>query len=233
MNGAPPALFFLNQEYADRLRVPKYGYTTGRTIGGDHNAYQGHVDRLAMGDLRIENVPVHTIPDTIRLTAPDGRVAQGAIGTSVLSRFLSTIDYPAEKLVLRRNGRVRPEHSVPMWYVGDHFLLSHGTVDGLDRMVFLVDTGGADIGFTAPRATFEAAGIPIPPGDGFHPVTVDEVTLGSVTRRRVPGLSGAFPSWFEHGFGFRIGGLPTHEFFKPYALTFDFGRMRILMNTPR
>ncbi|MER5998527.1 hypothetical protein ABT120_08145 [Nonomuraea angiospora] len=120
------------------------------------------VDRLAMGDLRIENVPVHTIPDTIRLTAPDGRVTQGAIGTSVLSRFLSTIDYPAEKLVLRRNGRVRPEHSVPMSYVGDHFLLSHGAVNGLDRMVFLVDTGGADIGFTAPRATFEAAGIPIP-----------------------------------------------------------------------
>ncbi|MEV4357013.1 hypothetical protein [Nonomuraea sp. NPDC049625] len=40
MNGAPPALFFLdtgalfalNQEYADRLRAPMYGYTTGRTI---------------------------------------------------------------------------------------------------------------------------------------------------------------------------------------------------------
>ncbi|MEV4357015.1 hypothetical protein [Nonomuraea sp. NPDC049625] len=64
-------------------------------------------------------------------------------------------------------------------------------------------------------------------------MTVDEVTLGSVTRRRVPGLSGALPSWFEHGFGFRIGDLPTHEFFKPYALTFDFGRMRIPMNTPR
>lgn len=58
-----------------------------------------------MGDLRIENVPVHTIPDTIRLSAPDGRVTRGAIGTSVLSRFLSTIDYPAEKLVLRRNSR--------------------------------------------------------------------------------------------------------------------------------
>ncbi|MER5998526.1 hypothetical protein ABT120_08140 [Nonomuraea angiospora] len=63
-------------------------------------------------------------------------------------------------------------------------------------------------------------------------MTVDEVTLGSVAHRRVPGLSAASPSWFEHGFGFRIGGLPTHEFFKPYALTFDFGRMRILMNTP-
>lgn len=38
-----------------------------------------------------------------------------------------------------------------MWYVGDHFLLSHGTVNGLDRMVFLVDTGGA--GVPIPRAT--------------------------------------------------------------------------------
>jgi hypothetical protein len=61
-------------------------------------------------------------------------------------------------------------------------------------------------------------------------VTVEKVTLGSAVRHQVPGLAGAFPGWFESDFGFRIGGLPTHEFFKPYALTFDFARMRILMD---
>lgn len=60
-------------------------------------------------------------------------------------------------------------------------------------------------------------------------MTVGEVTLGSAVRHDVPGLAGAFPDWFESGFGFRIGGLPTHQFFKPYALTFDFARMQILM----
>ncbi|TMR90070.1 hypothetical protein [Nonomuraea basaltis] len=143
----------------------------------------------------------------------------------------STIDYPGRALVLRRDKRafVRARHSAPLWFVGDHYLLAHGTVNNLDRMVFFVDTGGGDIGFTAPRSTFTAAGIEIPPGDGFHPVTVREVTLGSAVRHDVSGLTGAFPDWFESGFGFRIGGLPTHQFFKPYALTFDFTRMQILM----
>ncbi|MEQ4725710.1 aspartyl protease family protein [Nonomuraea sp. B19D2] len=240
LNGAPPALFFLdtgalfalNQDYADALRIPTYGHTTGRTVYGEHKAYQGRVDRLAIGDLSVGNVPVHTIPDAIRITAPDGRITQGAIGTSVLARFLSTIDYPGQALVLRRdkNARVRARHSAPLWFLGDHYLLSHGTVNDLDRMVFFVDTGGGDIGFTAPRSTFAAAGIEVPPGDGFHPVTVGTVTLGTAVRRELPGLVGAFPEWFESGFGFRIGGLPTHEFFKPYALTFDFARMQLLLD---
>ncbi|MBB5079097.1 tetratricopeptide repeat protein [Nonomuraea endophytica] len=240
LNGAPPALFFLdtgalfalNQDYAHRLAIPTYGHTTGRTMYGEHRAHQGRVDTLALaGGLTIGNLPVHTIPDAIRLTAPDGRLTQGAIGTSVLARFLPTLDYPGQALVLRRDRRtaVHARHSAPLWWVGDHYLLSRGSVNGLDPMVFFVDTGGGDIGFTAPPSTFTAAGIEIPPGEGFHPVTVRELTLGSATGRDVPGLTGAFPPWFENGFGFRIGGLPTHRFFKPYAVTFDFPRGRVLM----
>jgi hypothetical protein len=56
------------------------------------------------------------------------------------------------------------------------------------------------------------------------------MALGTAVRREIPGLVGAFPEWFENDFGFRIGGLPTHAFFKPYALTFDFARMRILLD---
>ncbi|MFI7706955.1 hypothetical protein [Nonomuraea sp. NPDC049480] len=79
-----------------------------------------------------------------------------------------------------------------------------------------------------PRSAFTAAGIDVPPGEGLHPVTVGKVTLGSAGQAPSgPGLAGAFPGWFESGFGFRIGGLPTHEFFKPYAPTFGFARMRI------
>ncbi|MEV0381202.1 retropepsin-like aspartic protease [Nonomuraea sp. NPDC050643] len=79
LNGAPPELFFLdtgalfalNQDYADRLGVPMYGYTTGKTVYGEHKAYQGRVDRLAFGGgLSVGNVPVHTIPDAIRITTP-------------------------------------------------------------------------------------------------------------------------------------------------------------------
>ncbi|MEU7004242.1 aspartyl protease family protein [Nonomuraea sp. NPDC046570] len=244
LNGAPPEVFFLdtggkfalNQKYAEELDIPMYGYTADRTMYGEHKAYQGRVDLLTLGDVRIRHLPVHTIPEEIRLTAPDGRVTKGAIGTSVLSHFLSTIDYPGKALVLRRKQHFSSADlpramSTPMWFLGSHFLLSHGTVNDLDPMVFFVDTGGGDIGFTAPRSTFKAAKMPIPPGDGLHPVTMDKVTLGPAVRRDLPGLIGAFPQWFEDGFGFHIGGLPTHQFFKPYGLTLDFDRMRILMST--
>ncbi|MFB4282166.1 hypothetical protein ACBJ59_43215 [Nonomuraea sp. MTCD27] len=45
------------------------------------------------------------------------------------------------------------------------------------------------------------------------------------------GAAGA-PEWIEHEFGFRVCGLPTHEFFDPYAHTFDFERVRILVEPP-
>ncbi|MGR6924306.1 aspartyl protease family protein [[Actinomadura] parvosata] len=182
LNGAPSELFFLdtgalfalNDDYAEHLGIPTYGYTLGKTMYGEHKAYQARVDRLAFhGGLRIDNVPVHTIPDAIRLAAPDGRVTRGAIGTSILARFLPTLDYPGQALILRRDRRasVQARHSASLWFAGDHYLLSHGTVNDLDPMVFFVDTGGGDIGFTAPRSTFTAAGIETPAGEGLHPVT--------------------------------------------------------------
>ncbi|MFI6291385.1 tetratricopeptide repeat protein [Nonomuraea sp. NPDC050790] len=241
LNGAPPELFFLdtgalfalNQDYADHLAIPTYGHTTGKTMYGEHQAHQGRIDQLTLtGGLTIAHLPVHTIPDQIRLTAPDGRTTQGAIGTSVLARFLPTLDYPSQALILRRNRRatLHARHSAPLWWVGDHYLLSRGTVNDLDPMIFFVDTGGGDIGFTAPTSTLTAAGVDIPTGDGYHPVTLSEVTLGSAGQHDVSGLTGAFPTWFEHQYGFRIGGLPTHRFFQPYALTLDFTRGRILMD---
>jgi len=34
---------------------------------------------------------------------------------------------------------------------------------------------------------------------------------------------------FNLDFGFRVGGLISHTFFRPYALTFDFDQMRMFM----
>ena len=43
----------------------------------------------------------------------------------------------------------------------------------------------------------------------------------------LPGVAGAFPPSLEHSEGFRIAGLISHAFFRPYAVTFDFDRMRL------
>lgn len=46
-------------------------------------------------------------------------------------------------------------------------------------------------------------------------------------RQDLAGLAGVFPPQLEWDFGFRIGGLVSHEFLRPYAVTFDFSRMTI------
>jgi hypothetical protein len=41
-----------------------------------------------------------------------------------------------------------------------------------------------------------------------------------------PRAFGPFSPQLENAFGLRIGGLISHEFFRPYALTIDFSGMR-------
>ncbi len=61
------------------------------------------------------------------------------------------------------------------------------------------------------------------------PFTVDELTLGDIKGRKIAAIFGAFPTKLEYGQGFRIGGLISHTFFRPYALTMDFEGMRLLL----
>jgi hypothetical protein len=45
----------------------------------------------------------------------------------------------------------------------------------------------------------------------------------------VPGFFEPFPPGLERGQGFRIGGLVSHGFFRSWRVTFDFVRMRMLI----
>lgn len=105
-------------------------------------------------------------------------------------------------------------------------------MNGREPVVFFIDTGGAGSGFTAPDATYILGGIVIPPGDGPRLVTVERLALGRAVRRDAPGMAGVFPEALEDGFRFRIGGLVTYKFFQAFSLTFDFERMRILLDGP-
>ena len=64
------------------------------------------------------------------------------------------------------------------------------------------------------------------------PFTIKSLTLGGARQSDVTGMFGAFPMASEYAHGFRIGGIISHAFFRPYALTFDFDRMRLYL-TPK
>jgi hypothetical protein len=52
-------------------------------------------------------------------------------------------------------------------------------------------------------------------------------TFGAVTGTFAGLMIAVFP--LEDRFSFRIGGIISHGFFRPYALTFDFTKMRLVL----
>jgi hypothetical protein len=61
------------------------------------------------------------------------------------------------------------------------------------------------------------------------PFTLKELELGEASGQNLRGWFD-WPLPFEHSHGFRIAGLVSHGFFRPYALTFDFVRMRLILS---
>jgi hypothetical protein len=248
--GGPQVI--LDAEFAKELGIKDFGSETGTFAGGKKAAYGfGRVDSLTLGDYVIRNVPV-ALMQVRRFSKPVFRGTQvdGIIGTVLLYHFLSTIDYPGGRLVLRRPSAEAGQHFageaasaqavvVPFWMAGDHFMVGWGTVNESAPLLFFVDTGLAGGGFTCPESTVKLAGIKLnesAAGEGIGgggkvrtvPFVVKELTFGAAREENVPGMfSGAFP--VENALGFHIGGLISHGFFRPYALTFDFRGMKIYL----
>lgn len=61
------------------------------------------------------------------------------------------------------------------------------------------------------------------------PFAIDELALGNAKERNLTGVFGPFPPDLELSEGFRIGGIISHQFFRPYAVTFDFTGMRLFL----
>lgn len=179
-----------------------------------------------------------------------GRGVDGIIGTILLYHFLSTLDYPQGELILRRktkknlkqfekNGQAIGYIVIPFWMAGDHYMVAWGTANKSEPMLFFVDTGLAGGGFSCPESTLKKASIKLnesKAGEGMGgggkvkvvPFVVDELTLGEAKEQGIRGFfSGLSP--IENAFGFHIGGLISHGFFRHYSLTFDFSGMRFFL----
>lgn len=247
---------YLDQALVRDLRLATFGSTRGAGAGGKQ-ATEGHahLDAMTLGGLRIHDIPVKTLDFSALgfAEALGGVDVKGVIGTAFLYHFLSTIDYPGGALILRPPtpqhraalGRhAANRHVVPFWLSGTHFLLAWGTVNDSDPMLLVVDTGGAGIGFVATRSTIDPAGITLDhdqaiagPGAGGTaqaiPFVVDKLSIGDVS---VPDVNGVFfpETDLEKDLGrdFPIGGILSHQFFRPHALTLDFVEMRLILTAP-
>ncbi|MBN2564925.1 MAG: aspartyl protease family protein [Candidatus Eisenbacteria bacterium] len=246
-------LFILDTETAESLGMARIASMMGMFAGG----MQAEIGFARADSLRVGGATLHAVPISILPTrglSLGERQIEGIVGTAVLRQFLSTMDFPRGRLVLRERsessldefqhevaGRVAEE--VPFYLQSSHFLLAHGSLNGHQGLLFHVDSGLAgEPAFAAPRETMEYLHIPIPEmavhegvvgggGGGFATGTfpIAELGLGRLVRRDLVGTFGGQPPGSYWHMGFIVDGLISHNFLRDYAWTLDFDRMRMVL----
>jgi Aspartyl protease/Tetratricopeptide repeat len=258
INGGEDVTFFidtgvsevtLDTEFAKELGVRQFGAVQGTFSGGQHADVQNaRIESLAVGDWTVKNVPI--VMMSLRQISKDLGVKQinGIIGTSLFYHFLATMDYPRGELVLRRKTAESLEQftkssvkrvTVPIWMASDHFMVGWGRVETLPPTLLFVDSGLAEAGVKLAESVIKEAGIKLEESKASEgaggggklkivPYTVHQLSFGDIKEENVPGLyDGPFP--WEYMFGFHLAGMVGHDFFKPYAVTFDFQNMQIFL----
>ena len=235
------AELILDTEFAQEIGVRLFGSQEGVFAGGKRDSFDhGRVERVALGEVQLERVPVHVLPTRRFSPVTGGRYQiEGIIGTNLLAQFRATLDYPAERLVLEPADA--PEHvagvTVPFETLGDHYMIAdQGWLNGVGPQKFFVDSGLAGGAFTCPKRTLKSAGIPVPEtadrggvGGGGGPVRtgvfqIDELGLGRLRQRDLVGVyiepAGDAPADRDE----RWDGLISHGFLRKYRWTIDFAK---------
>jgi predicted aspartyl protease len=223
---------------AEELGVEAVASATGVFAGGAQGSVgYGKIGAVSLGGVVVESVPVSIVD----LDLP-------VVGTGFLRQFLATVDYPAGRLVLGPRGSATPDGvQVPFALAATHLLIARGSLNGVEPLTFVVDSGlQHELGsaLTASAGTLAAAGIPVPKtreevresgagriGLELGPFPVAELGLGSLVQRELTGLYGAFPPEWAHGLGFHVHGLVSHGFLRRYAWTLDFDAMKMTFAT--
>jgi aspartyl protease len=236
----------LDSGFAKSADVEVAGSGNGTFAGGKTSglAY-GRIAKFTLNSLEVADVPAMLLSTKGFSGAATGKPVAGVIGTAFLSRFLATIDYPAGALSLEPSDTSPPPYliAVPFWLAGDHYIVARGRLDSGADQLFLVDTGLAGFAFTAPASTLKDAAVPIPvpqasPSSSevgqsaVAPFAIDALSLGDLHAKNLTGLYGPFPPSLEAGLGVHLGGIVSHAFFRPYAVTFDFVHMKIYLRKP-
>lgn len=240
----------LEPAFAQRIGVKAQSAGTGTFAGGLHAAIaRGMLHSLALGGATAYDVPVSVIRTHAGAFFPKLQI-DGIVGTTYFERFLVTIDYPRNELIVRpRSPAVSSAFQaqaaasgaaiVPCYLVGDHYVFAHARVNDAPPGLFLFDTGLAGGGLMASERLVRAAAISLNEaaattgigGGGALtavPFVADRIAVGSATARNVAGTY--TPQGDPFGlFPFTVWGAISNDFLRPYAYTVDFEAMKIVL----
>ena len=211
-----------------------------RAVGGNgkFNIVYGFLKTVEIGDVRVKNVPVY-----IRKFHNPQKIVDGYIGISLLSSFLTTIDYGTLKFSLVRKeegfmGEVG-ETPLPLRLTTSGFLSGSVRLDGVESPLnFIVDTGATVSVISDEVANLSeirkhqreekmrvigAAGIT----EGVSAFTLPKVSFGDYSNNSVMAVALDLDIINETT-GFEQAGILGGNFLRNYRVTFDFKNSKVL-----
>ncbi len=234
----------LSEETAKRLKIePVARGGSARGVGGDgkFDIVYGFLKSIYIGDVKIKSVPVY-----IRKIHAENEETDGYIGLSLISKFLTTIDYGDKIFELsdktladnRQNGSEK-DLSIPLRLTSSGFLSGEVELEGIENpMNFIVDTGASvsviskNIADLKEISSFVrgdkmrvigAAGI-----TDFLPMFIlPRITFGTHSRQSINAVALDLDLINETA-GFEQSGILGGNFLKNYRLTFDFQNSKVI-----
>src|SRR5215212_10117594 len=210
-----------------------------RAVGGvgRFEIVYGFIQTLQIGETKVDRVPVY-----IRQFFNDQETVDGYIGLSVLSKYLSTVDYAGRTMtLLRGDARARaPGPSagaveIPIRTTSSGFWSGEMNIEGMDKPVnFIIDTGasisvvsqalaarsGMDkLAQSGRIRVYGAAGL----AENIQTVLLPRVTLGSHARQNVYAAVLDMEPINETS-GFEQTGIVGGNVLRHFRVSFDFVR---------
>lgn len=211
-----------------------------RAVGGDgkFDIVYGFLKTVDIGDVQVRSVPVY-----IRKFHNPKQTVDGYIGISLLSNFLTTIDYGNLQFSLVRKDDesidVADETPLPLRITTSGFLSGLVKLDGIeDPLNFIVDTGASVSVISKEVANLEeikkfkreetmrvigAAGIT----EGVSAFTLPKVSFGRYSNDKITAIALNL-NIINETTGFEQAGILGGNFLKNYRVTFDFKNSKIL-----
>lgn len=232
----------VSDETARRLKLkPITRGGSARGVGGDgkFEIVYGFLRSIDFDAVQIRNVPVY-----IREFHTKGERIDGYIGLSLISKFLTTIDYGNSTFALKRkdSDAAQAENepaSLPLRLTSSGFLSGEVNVEGIKTPLnFIVDTGASISVISNELAASKemhrfvsgekmriigAAGVT----ENMPSYVLPKISFGANSRESVKVVALDLRVINETS-GFEQAGILGGNFLKNYRLTFDFARSKVV-----
>lgn len=243
----------ISNQTAKKLKIKpiaRGGFAKGIGGTGKFEIVYGFLREVQLGSVKVRNVPVY-----IREFHHNVHQVDGYIGISLISKFLTTVDYGEKIFTLNRLGTelatetIEKNISLPLRLTSSGFLSGEVQMEGVEAPLnFIVDTGASVSVLSesvARRKPFDSlprkemlrvigsAGVT----ENVESFTLPKISFGDHSRASITAISLDLDI-INDASGFEQSGILGGNFFLDYRMTFDFRNSRVIFvptkkpNTP-